>query len=186
MKHLIETLIDSIEIASGKWIKITHDRVKLPNGEESFREYIKHPGAVAVLAVTTDNKIVLEYQYRHPVESVMLEIPAGKLEPQEDPLNAAKRELLEETGYQAKHWLKLGSCLPCIGYSTERITYYLAKELEEGTPTLDEGEFVETILLDVNECFDLAYRGEITDSKTLSGLMLYQGYLSGKLKPQPI
>jgi ADP-ribose pyrophosphatase len=182
MKHLEETLINSIEIASGKWIKITHDTVKLPNGKTAFREYIKHSGAVAVIAITLDNKIVLEYQYRHPVEQIMLEIPAGKLEDLEDPLEAAKRELQEETGFSAKNWLKLGSCLPCIGYSTERIIYYLAQDLELGSRALDEGEFLETVVMDIEECFDLAYQGEITDSKTLSGLMLYQGYLAGKLK----
>jgi ADP-ribose pyrophosphatase len=182
MKHLEEILIDSIEIASGKWIKITHDTVKLPNGKTTFREYIKHSGAVAVIAITSDNKIVLEYQYRHPVEQVMLEIPAGKLEDLEDPLEAAKRELKEETGFSANNWLHLGSCLPCIGYSSERIIYYLAQNLEPGTATLDDGEFLETVVMDIDKCFDMAYQGKITDSKTLSGLMLYQGYLAGKLK----
>ncbi len=182
MKYLEETLIDSIQIASGKWIQITHDTVKLPNGQTAFREYIKHSGASAIIAITENNQIVLEYQYRHPVESIMLEIPAGKLDHKEDPLNAAKRELLEETGYSAKNWLQLGSCFPCIGYSTEKIIYYLALDLVAGTQKLDEGEFLETILMDVDKCFDMAYRGEITDSKTLAGLMLYQGYLSGKLK----
>lgn len=180
--NLEETLIESIEIASGKWIKITHDTVKLPNGKTAFREYIKHPGAVAILAITSQNQIVLEYQYRYPVGSIMLEIPAGKLDYKEDPLVAAKRELQEETGYSAKTWVKLGSCLPCIGYSNEKITYYLAQDLTIGTAQLDDGEFLETVVMDIDECFDLAYQGEITDSKTLAGLMLYQGYLSGKLK----
>jgi len=181
MEHLKEILIDSVEIASGKWLKITHDTVKLPNGKTAFREYIKHSGAVAIIAITKDNKIIMEYQYRHPVESIMLEIPAGKLEHQEDPLGAAKRELREETGYSAKNWLLLGSALPCIGYSTERITYYLAQDLVAGEPILDEGEFLETIIMDIDTCFERIYNGEITDSKTLSGLMLYQGYLSGKI-----
>ncbi|HLX54123.1 MAG TPA: NUDIX hydrolase [Aquella sp.] len=185
MKHLKEILINSTEIASGKWIKITHDTVKLPNGKTAFREYIKHPGGVGIIAITENNQIVLEYQYRHPVESIMLEIPAGKLDPKEDPLDAAKREFQEETGYSAKTWLRLGSCLPCIAYSTDRIIYYLAQDLVTGAPKLDEGEFLETILMDVDECFDRAYQGEITDGKTLAGLMLYQGYLFGKLKVSP-
>ncbi|MCC2645012.1 MAG: hydrolase [Burkholderiales bacterium] len=182
MKHLEETLIDSKQIARGKWIKITHDTVNLPDGTTAFREYIKHSGAVAIIAITKDKQIVLEYQYRHPVNKVMLEIPAGKLEPDEDPLNAAKRELQEETGYNSGSWLELGSCFPCIGYSNEQITYYLAENLIAGIPNLDEGEFLETTLMDIDKCFDLAYSGKITDGKTLAGLMLYQGYLSGKLK----
>lgn len=182
MQHLEEILIDSIEIAAGKWIKITHDTVKLPNGKTAYREYIKHVGAVAIIAITHNNQIVLEYQYRHPVRSTILEIPAGRLEHTESPLAAAKRELLEETGYSAKNWLQLGGCFPCIGYSNEQIMYYLAQDLVSGTPQLDECEFLDSVVMDIDECFALAYQGKITDSKTLSGLMLYQGYLSGKLR----
>lgn len=177
MKHLEEILIDSVEIAHGKWLKITHDTVELPNGKTAYREYIKHSGAVAVIAITNDNQIIMEYQYRHPARQIMLEIPAGKLELGEDLLLAAKRELEEETGFTSNNWLQLGSCLPCIGYSTEKITYYLATNLISGHAKPDDGEFIETVIMDIDECFNLAYSGVITDSKTLSGLMLYQGYL---------
>jgi ADP-ribose pyrophosphatase len=107
----------------------------------------------------------------------MLELPAGKLEPQELPLICAKRELEEETGYTAKNWIELGTCLPCIGYSTEKIVYFLATELTQGSANLDDGEFLETISMPLDEFMLMVYNGEVTDSKTLSGMILYLGYL---------
>ncbi|WP_276968430.1 NUDIX hydrolase, partial [Metallibacterium scheffleri] len=138
---------------------------------------VKHPGGVAIIAITNNNQIVLEYQYRHSVGQVVLEIPAGKPDHMEPALDAAKRELQEETGFSSNKWTYLGECLPCTGYSNERIVYYLAEDITSGDTNLDEGEQIETFTMDVQECFNLAHRGEITDSKTLAGLMLYQGYL---------
>jgi ADP-ribose pyrophosphatase len=173
----MEKLIDSKSVFLGSFLEVIKDTVELPNGKHATREYINHPGAVAIIAITNDNKIVLEYQYRHSVEQIILEIPAGKLDPQEQPLDAAKRELQEETGFSSTSWTCLGECLPCIGYSNERIIYYLAENINAGESNPDEGEEIETITMDIQECMNLAYTGKITDSKTLAGLMLYQGHL---------
>jgi len=176
-KHLIETTISSTQSFQGSFMQVMHDTVKLPDGSAATREYIKHPGAVAILALDHENNLIMERQYRYCVEQVIYEIPAGKLDPNEDVLTCGKRELLEETGYQAEKWIKLGECLPCIGYSTERIVYYLARELNYKGQKLDEGEFLEVVKQPLEEIYQLAFTGKIPDSKTLSGLMLLYGYL---------
>ncbi len=176
-KKLIEKFLNSKKLFKGLFFEVTHDTVELPDGKTASREYIIHHGAVAIIAITDDNNIVIERQYRHPVRQIMLEIPAGKLEVGENPLEAAKRELAEETGFTAKSWTELGTCLPCIGYSSEKITYYVAKELKPGSSNLDEGEFLETLTMPFDEFLDMVYNGEITDTKTIAGIMLYQGHL---------
>ncbi len=173
----MEKLLKSELLFTGKFLKVVCDHVVLPDNSLAAREYINHNGAVAIIALTADNKIVVERQYRNSVKQVMLEIPAGKLEPNEKTLEAAQRELLEETGYSSTEWIKLGHCFPCIGYSSEKIDYYLAKNITLGKANLDVGEFLETFTIDFNQFVTMAYNGEITDSKTLSGIMLYQGYL---------
>lgn len=180
-EHLIEHTIDSKEVFNGVFMRVYNDTVKLPDGTTSMREFIKHGGAVAVIALTKDNQIVLERQYRYSVGQTMIEIPAGKLEKNEDPLEAAKRELQEETGYTSTEWEYLGFNLPCIGYSTEKIIYFLAKNVQPGTPKLDEGEFLETFTLDYHEFVNKCYAGEILDGKSISGLVLYQGHLQKTL-----
>lgn len=179
-EKLIETLVTSKKVFSGQFIQVINDTIKLPDGKLATREWVKHGGAVAIIAITENNEIILERQYRHPVQQIMLEIPAGKLEVNEDPLEAAKREMLEETGYSAQTWTELGTCLACIGYSNEQITYYLATDLSLGKQSLDDGEFLEVITLPIAKCMEYAYTNQLTDSKTLAGLMLYQGYLSSK------
>lgn len=174
--NLNEILVSSERVFAGEFMQVMRDYVSLPNGRTAVREYIKHSGAAAIIAITTNQEIVLEYQYRHPVGKVMLEIPAGKLDPNEDDLAAAKRELFEETGYSSEKWTKLGTCLPCIGYSNEKITYFLAENVIPGSATLDEGELLETHLMPIDKFMQLAYSGQIEDSKTLAGLILYQGY----------
>ena len=176
-ENLIETTLTSTSLFNGMFMRLMHDTVKLPDGATGVREYILHGGAVAIIAITDNNNIVLERQYRHPVGQIMLEIPAGKLEKAEIELKAAQRELKEETGYSSNRWIRLGHCLPCIGYSSEKIIYYLAQDVTPGQTMLDSGEFVETFTLPFNEFVDMAYNGEITDSKTLAGLVLYLGYL---------
>lgn len=176
-QELIETQINSEEIFRGHFMKVYRDSVKLPDGKTATREYIKHSGAVAILAVDNDNNLIMERQYRHPVGKIMLEIPAGKLDQNEEPLSCGRRELVEETGYVAKEWILLGECLPCIGYSNERIVYYYAKDISYTEQQLDEGEFLEVVKIPLSEIYNLAFSGQIADSKTLSGLMLLYGYL---------
>ena len=176
-KHLIETTISSEIIFTGAWTKLRSDKVALPDGTYGTREYIEHSGAVAIIAITPDEQIILEYQYRHPVKRVLLEIPAGKLDPDELTLNAAKRELQEETGYYSNTWIKLGTILPCIGYSTEQITYYLAQNVLSGVSKLDVGEFLEITTIPLNIFTQHIQSGKIIDGKTIIGWTLYQNYL---------
>ena len=183
LTNLIETTIDSTQIFKGNFMTVMCDTVELPDGKHALREYIKHSGASCIIAITHNNEIILEHQYRHSVKKVMLELPAGKLEVLEAPLDCARREFVEETGYTAKNWVELGTCLPCIGYSSEKIIYFLATELISGATKLDDGEFVDTITMPFNQFIDMIYNGEIDDSKTLAGIMLYLGFLKKNNKP---
>ncbi len=175
--HLIEKPIATEQIFQGNYMQLHRDTVELPDGKLATREYIRHSGAVAILAVDKDNKLVMERQYRHPVAKVIYEIPAGKLNPHEDELCCGRRELVEETGYVALNWQLLGECLPCVGYSSERIVYYLATDLSFTEQNLDDGEFLEVVLEPLENIFALAFSGKIVDSKTLAGLMLLYGHL---------
>lgn len=177
-QHLIEKPLTSEQIFQGLFLKIYHDTVELPNGKIAQREYIKHSGAVAVLAIDNENNIIMERQYRHPVGQIMYELPAGKIDPNEDDLTCGRRELVEETGYVASEWTLLGECLPCIGYSNERIVYFLAQNLNFTASNLDDGEFVEVVKQPLDKVFAMAFSGQIKDSKTLSGLMLLYGHLN--------
>nr|WP_233160484.1 NUDIX hydrolase [Aquitalea sp. ASV11] len=153
----------------------------LPDGAEASREYILHPGAVAILALTADRQLVLERQYRYPAGREFVEIPAGKIDPDEAPALTARRELLEETGYRAGRWLHLGTAYPCIGYSNEQISYYLAEDLELGERELDEGEFLEVFTLPLEQVMQMALSGEICDSKSIVGLHWLAAHLDGRL-----
>lgn len=179
---LVEKQLSSEQVYQGGFLKVHKDRVRLPDGAEAHREYITHPGAVAVLAMTEDGKLIMERQYRYPAGRAFLEIPAGKLDPEEAPENTARRELLEETGYTAGEWIYLGTAYPCIGYSNEKISYYLARGLVAGERRLDEGEFLEVLSMPLTEAFDLALTGDICDSKSIVGLHWLAAYLEGRLQ----
>ena len=180
--NLNEVLVESRNVFTGDFLRVMNDTIKLPDGNLATREWIKFGRASAIIAIDENNNIILERQYRHPVGKSMIEIPAGKTEKHENPIDSAKREFLEETGFKARTWLELGTCLPCIGYSNEAITYFLATELVFEKQALDAGEFLEIFKIPYDECIDMVYTNQITDSKTIAGLMLYQGYLSKNSK----
>jgi ADP-ribose pyrophosphatase len=165
--HLREHRTSSEDVYSGKFLHLKKDMVRLPDGNTTYREYLIHPGAVAIMPILNDGRILLERQFRYPVDAAMIEIPAGKLELGEDPLLCAQRELLEETGYSAKSWEFLGRIHPVISYSTEIIDIYLAKDLTLGERALDEGEFLDVFAATLDEMHEWIAEGKITDVKTI-------------------
>lgn len=167
---LKEEKIAGALIYAGSFIEVHKDRVRLPDGAETTREYVRHPGAVGIVAITADGNVVLERQYRYPLRRELVEIPAGKLEAGEAHLETAKRELLEETGYVAADWLRLGLIHNAIGYSDEAIELWLATGLEKREAKLDTGEFLEVFTLPFAEALAMAADGRISDVKTIVGL----------------
>lgn len=177
--HLSETRVASQELLRGHFLHAMRDTVRLPDGKESSREYVIHPGAVMVVAELPDGRLVLERQFRYPVQSVMVEFPAGKLDPGEDSLVCAKRELLEETGYTARQWARAGVLHPVISYSTEFIDIWFARELTAGERKLDAGEFLDVFSASADELLQWCRDGRITDAKTLTGVLWLQNLRSG-------
>ena len=155
---------------------------RLPDGRQATREYVKHPGAVVVVPLLEgpdgQTRIVLERQYRYPVGQVMVELPAGKLNANEDPLVCGRRELLEETGYQAREWARAGQMHLAIAYSTEVIHIYFARGLSLGERHLDEGEFLDVFTATPQELMAWCRDGRVTDAKTLSCMVWVQNVLS--------
>ncbi len=177
--HLVERLLDSTQVYQGHFLDVRRDRVTLPDGKTSHREYIRHPGAVMVVPLLDDGRLLMERQYRYPMARVMLEFPAGKLDAGEHPLDCGRRELLEETGYSAREWAYAGVLHNAIAYSDEGIHIYFARGLMRGAQQLDEGEFLELVTHSVEELDALAQRGELTDAKTLIGLLWLQRWQQG-------
>ena len=177
--HLRETRVASQELLRGHFLHAMRDTVRLPDGKEASREYVIHPGAVMVVAELPDGRLVLERQFRYPVQSVMVEFPAGKLDPGEDSLACAQRELLEETGYTARQWARAGVLHPVISYSTEFIDIWFARELTAGERQLDAGEFLDVFSASADELLQWCRDGRITDAKTLTGVLWLQNLRSG-------
>lgn len=172
---LNETQLASSVVFQGKLLKVLSDRVRLPNGVESVREHVVHPGAALILAQLPSGELLFERQFRYPLKKTFLELPAGKLDAGETPEQAAIRELAEETGYAAKSWRYLGVIHPCIGYSDERIEIFHAKDLQQlSGQMLDDNEFLEVFPLTVAAAQEAVIRGEITDAKTIAALSLAQ------------
>jgi len=169
--HLNETTLDSERVFEGKFLHVQRDKVRLPDGIQAEREYIQHPGAVMIIPQLEDGSYLMEYQYRYPFHSVMVEFPAGKMELGEDPLYTAQRELEEETGYCAHTWQFLTAFHPIVSYTSETIYMYLAKNLYPTQVNLDEGEFIETLTLSKEEAMNWVKSGQIRDGKTLIALL---------------
>ena len=180
---LTETKISSESLFQGSFLRAFRDHVSLPDGNVAFREYVVHPGAVMVipLLMRSDGEleVVMERQFRYPVGQVMIEFPAGKLDPGEAPFCCAQRELLEETGYSALEWARAGVMHPVISYSTEFIEIWFARELSTGPQSLDEGEFLDVFTATPAQLLRWCRDGQVSDAKTLAGAMWLQNYLSG-------
>jgi len=177
--RLTETLVNSETLLQGSFLHVRRDTVRQPDGRLAQREYVVHPGAVVVIPLADDDRVVVERQYRHPVGRVMLEFPAGKLDPGEDPLRCGQRELLEETGYRAAQWARAGALHLAIAYSTEIIHIYFARGLRGGERKLDDGEFLDVHLMPVDELLAACRKGDVTDAKTLSCCLWLQNVRDG-------
>jgi len=178
-RHLVETTVGTEELLRGRFLHVQRDTVALPDGGEATREFIRHPGAVMVVPVLDDGRLLLERQWRHPLQRVLLEFPAGKIDAGEDPWTCGRRELLEETGYTAREWAHAAWMHNAPAYSDEGIDVWFARGLQAGPPRLDEGEFIETVAMTADALDALTARGELTDAKTLVGLLWFQRWQSG-------
>jgi len=178
-KDLTEHFVSGEEVYAGGFLRLRRDVVRLPDGSETVREYVQHPGAVAIVALLDDGRLVMERQYRYPHGREFLEIPAGKLEPDEPHFETAKRELQEETGYVAREWTRLGLIHNAVAYSDEGIELWLARGLEKREAKLDAGEFLEVLALPFEEAIEMIRDGRITDAKTIAGLLWVKAFLAG-------
>jgi len=179
-RHLVEQCTDSTSVFDGKLLHVRCDTVTLPDGQPATREYIVHPGAVMVVPILDDGRLVMERQFRYPLGRVLLEFPAGKLDPGETVQRCGQRELAEETGYRAAEWARAGVLHNACAYSTEGIEVWFARGLRLGERQLDHGELIDVQLLTEAELDARAGRGEVSDAKTLIGLLWLQKWRSGQ------
>ena len=177
---LEETQLASKTVYQGRLLHVKEDQVALPNGKQTSREYIVHPGAVVILPLLENGDVLLEKQYRYPLKREFIEFPAGKIDPGEDVLACGQRELLEETGYLASDWQYVTTIYPCIGYSDEKLVYYMAKELSFSGHQPDDDEFLEIFQLPFGQAMDMVKSGEICEVKTVIGLFWLEKFMSGK------
>ena len=184
--HLREDVISSEDIYGGIFLKMKRDKVSLPDGEVAIREYLTHPGAVAIVAILNDGRVLLERQFRYPIDKACIEIPAGKLEIGEDHLSCAKRELEEETGYTATKWSYIRRIHPVISYSTEFIDIYLAEGLVPGPSHLDDEEFLDVFAAPLEQLIAWVEEGEISDVKTTISAYWLDRYRRGLTSPSPL
>lgn len=185
MKHtdLTEVKIESEAVYDGVLLHVRRDQVRLPDGGSGVREYIVHPGAVGIVPLTDDGELLLERQFRYPLQRVMIEIPAGKIDAGESTLATGKRELLEETGYVAERWDFLATIHPLCAYSDEHIELWLARGLRHEGANLDDGEFLEVFTLPVAQALEWVRDGRITDVKTIIAINWAEKILAGQWQP---
>ncbi|MDH5338531.1 MAG: NUDIX hydrolase [Rubrivivax sp.] len=177
--HLAEGTLSSDLLLRGSFLQVRRDTVALPDGSQATREYLRHPGAVAVLPLLDDGRVLLERQWRYPLGRALLELPAGKIDPHETPARCAVRELQEETGYTARQWAFACTLHNAAAYSDEHIEVWFARGLTPGPQRLDVGEFIELVQRTEAELDAAARLGELTDAKTLIGLLWLQRWRSG-------
>ena len=177
--HLIEVPVQSSIAYQGNFLKVASDQVCLPDGKITTREFIKHPGAVVILPLFDDGAVLLERQFRYPLNQVFIEFPAGKIDPDENPLSTAKRELLEETGYTATDWQYICTIHNAIAYSDEHLDIFLAQGLQAGNSQPDDEEFLEIFKLPLTDLMDLVQKGGITDVKRIIGAFWLEKICSG-------
>jgi ADP-ribose pyrophosphatase len=171
LNDFTEHTLESKTAYRGVLLDVIADTVRLPDGSESVREYIHHPGACMVVAFLDERTILMERQFRYPLKRHFIELPAGKIDPGEDPLHTAQRELKEECGYSAAEWRHLATLHPCIGYADEHIELYLARGLTHVGHALDEGEFLDVFPLRIDDALEWVRQGRITEAKAVTGLL---------------
>ena len=182
MKDLTEHFVSGELVFDGKLLKVHRDAVRLPDGSHGAREYIRHPGAVAIVPLFDDGSILLERQFRYPKGRHFIELPAGKMEAGEPPLETARRELVEECGYEAAEWESLVTLHPCIGYSNEVIEIYAARGLAHVGACLDEGEHLEVFPARIEDALGWIREGLISDTKTIIGLLWWSRFGRTRVK----
>ena len=180
--HLVEQKNYSEKVFSGELLHVYKDEAILPNTSAGRREWIEHPGACAVVPVFSNGDCVLIQQFRYPVQQLFWEVPAGKIDPDEDPLSTASRELGEETGYCAEEWTYIGHFYPAVGYADEIIHIYLAEGLIQGEQNMDKDEFLSVYRVSFDEAISMIHSGEINDAKTIASIIRVYGFLNRKKK----
>jgi ADP-ribose pyrophosphatase len=181
--QLEEKRLSGETVYDGKFLKVERDLIRLPDGQQTHREYIRHPGAVVILPLLDDGRVLLERQWRYPNAQVFVEFPAGKIDPGEDHLACAQRELKEETGYDARDWQFVCTIHNAIAYSDEHLELFLARGLTAGEAKLDDGEFLECFTVTLPELMDMVRSGKITDVKTLIGSFWLEKIVAGTWQP---
>jgi len=180
VSRLSEKPLSSQTVYQGRLLHVKADQVALPDGRVTGREYIVHPGAVAVIPWLDGHEVVLVRQFRYPLRQDFFELPAGKIDPGEEMLACGRRELLEETGYEAAHWHYLAKIHPCIGYSNELIAFYLAEGLSQRGHRRDADEFLEVLSVPLRDAMEWIRDGRITDGKTVAGLLWAEKFIQGE------
>lgn len=179
-RHLREDCVTSTQVYRGHFLDVRRDTVRLPDGGEAAREYIVHPGAVMIVPLLDDGRLVVERQFRYPLHRAFIEFPAGKLDACEPVLHCAVRELAEETGYRAREWARAGLLHNAIAYSDEGIEVWFARGLVAGERHLDAGEFLDVSTVTLEELEVMAASGELTDAKTLIGMLWLTHWRAGR------